>query len=90
MKASIIASVLAAGILVGCGGAAETGVEEDSSNLASREDRLRCITDSGVEYFSDNTYTTQVGYEVCSCGRTPQLTGRRTTHYRVLWEYACH
>ena len=89
MKAYVIAGALAAGLLAGCGGVEEDGLEADSPNLATREDRLRCLSDSVVAYYSDATYTTEVGRERCFCGSTPTRTGQRTQYRQVLWENAC-
>ncbi|ATB49312.1 hypothetical protein [Corallococcus macrosporus] len=89
MKTFVIAGALAAGLLSGCGGVGENGLEADSPSLATREDRLLCLSDFAVRYYSDATYTTQVGYETCWCGGTPQREGIRTSYRQVLWDNPC-
>ncbi|RYZ17411.1 MAG: hypothetical protein EOO70_02030 [Myxococcaceae bacterium] len=89
MKAYIAAGALFAGLLAGCGGGEADGLESEQPNLASREDRLLCITQYTVAYYSDATYTTQVGSENCWCGSTPKRTGTRTQYSQVIQEESC-
>lgn len=84
MKAkAIIGGVLTAGLLfAGCGG---PGLEaEESSNLESREDPLPYCGNQSywIDYYSDATYTTWVGYRSCECYETGRVSGR-TTQYAV-------
>jgi hypothetical protein len=90
MKAYVITgALLAAGFLAGCGGVEGDGLEPEAPILASREDRLLCITQYTVVYYSDATYTTAVGSERCWCGSTPEREGRRTLYREVIQEEAC-
>ena len=89
MKTYIIAGALAAGLLAGCGGVERNGLEAEQPSLASREDRLLCITQYTIAYYSDATYTTQVGSEDCWCGNTPTRQGTRTPYRQVLQEESC-
>ncbi|RYZ43538.1 MAG: hypothetical protein EOO71_02990 [Myxococcaceae bacterium] len=49
--------------------------------LASREDRLICFTDSIITYYSDATHTTVVGEDRCFCNSVPERTGRRSPYW---------
>lgn len=89
MKTYVVAGALAAGLLAGCGGVEEDGLETEQPSLASREDRLICITQYTVVYYSDATYTTQVGVESCWCGNTPTREGLRTQYRQVIQEESC-
>ncbi|WNG57879.1 hypothetical protein F0U59_26315 [Archangium gephyra] len=89
MKTYIIASALAAGLLAGCGGVEEDGLEAEQPSLATREDRLICISNYVVVYYSDATYTTEVGVERCWCGEWPTREGLRTSYRQVYSEESC-
>jgi len=69
---------LAMGLLAGCGGAADG---EEPSQLSTREDGLEyCEGFSDVTYYSDATYTVQVGHGDCSCGHTLRISGRKSEY----------
>ncbi|WP_123784141.1 hypothetical protein [Corallococcus macrosporus] len=80
---------LVAGLALGCG-----GVDADSDgqdNLASREDALPWCGNSSYQYtyFSDATYSVQVGVDICECNDSMRRSGRRTAFVQVDWEYVC-
>ncbi|NMO16830.1 hypothetical protein HPC49_04805 [Pyxidicoccus fallax] len=89
MKAYVVAGALVAGLLAGCGGVEEDGLETEQPHLATREDRLICITQHIVVFYSDATYTTEVGVEHCYCGYRPTLEGQRTLYRQVYSEQSC-
>ncbi|MFY0568459.1 hypothetical protein ACN28E_32150 [Archangium lansingense] len=89
MKTYIVAGALAVGLLAGCGGVEEDGLETEQPSLATREDRLICNTQYIVVYYSDATYTTEVGVEHCWCGNTPTREGLRTSYRQVYSEESC-
>ncbi|WNG46919.1 hypothetical protein F0U60_24410 [Archangium minus] len=60
---------LTMGLMVGCGGVADETTQE-SSNLETRQDAIPDCSggDYYTMYFSDATYTTQIGGWGCHCG----------------------
>ncbi|MCP3168189.1 hypothetical protein [Myxococcus qinghaiensis] len=75
MRKSIIGGVLAVGMLAGCGGVDAV----DEAPLGTREDALPfCEGFSFVTYYSDATYSVQVGHGDCSCGHTLRVVGQKT------------
>ncbi|GMU03493.1 hypothetical protein KH5H1_76150 [Corallococcus caeni] len=76
MRKSLMGGLLAVGLLAGCGGVEDLGQEPQ---LATREDELPyCEGFSFVTYYSDATYSTQVGHGDCSCGHTLRVFGTKT------------
>lgn len=79
MRSFLILGLAVVGLQFGC------GVEETDSatqpELASREDRLICLSESITTYYSDATYTTEVGTDACYCGATPVRTGSRSPYF---------
>lgn len=63
---------LAMGLMVGCGGSVEDEAtqEPSPSNLQTREDAIPdCAGETYyTAYFSDATYSTQIGGRGCYCG----------------------
>ncbi|MFY2564103.1 hypothetical protein ACN469_41315 [Corallococcus terminator] len=79
MRSLLMLGLTVLGFQFGCGaGEVDPGAQSD---LTSREDSLlRCTADFYLTYYSDATYTTQVGTERCVCDRTPTRTGIRTAY----------
>ncbi|RKG56557.1 hypothetical protein D7X30_23630 [Corallococcus sp. AB011P] len=76
------------GVQFGCG--MEEAEQRATSELAAREDALyRCTTDSLTIYYSDATYTTEVGSDRCFCGRTPLRTGQMTGYALIGFSEDC-
>ena len=69
MRASIIGGLMATALMVvGCGAPMEP---EESSELSTQEAPLPDCANSGdtlYTYYSDSTYTTEIGGRGCSCG----------------------
>jgi hypothetical protein len=61
---------LAMGLTVGCGGGVADEASPEQSNLQTREDAIPdcSLGDNYTMYFSDATYTTQIGGRGCYCG----------------------
>jgi hypothetical protein len=80
MRTLLILGLAVVGLQFGCGvDEADMGAQAD---LASREDPLYiCLTDSLIVYYSDNTYTTEVGSDRCFCNDWPIRTGRRSSYF---------
>jgi hypothetical protein len=78
---------LAMGLLVGCGGTVAEEATQESSNLATREDAIPdCQGETYYTmYFSDSTYTTQIGGRGCYCGSWNSW-GRTSTYTNYLTE----
>ncbi|WNG14545.1 hypothetical protein [Cystobacter fuscus] len=74
-------------MMVGCGGAvAET---EQEATLETREDAIPDCSASGATYniyYSDATYTTQVGGRGCDCGFYGYW-GKSTTFRQTFYDY---
>jgi hypothetical protein len=66
----------------GCAGA----VAPEASHT---EQALNCTKNYQYYYFSDATYTQQVGDEACACGYNVSLLGFRTQYKLVEWESRC-
>ncbi|RYZ35406.1 MAG: hypothetical protein EOO71_35540 [Myxococcaceae bacterium] len=77
MRAAIIAGLMAVVGLAGCGGA-EPIEEQDS--LSTREDALPFCGNQSywIDYYSDATLSTWVGFMACDCYETAYISGRRT------------
>ncbi|NTX17103.1 hypothetical protein HUA74_23455 [Myxococcus sp. CA051A] len=76
MRKSIMGGLLAVGMLAGCGGVDNVG---EDSQLGTRADELPfCEGFSFVTYYSDATYSVQVGHGDCSCGHTLRVVGQKT------------
>ncbi|PTL74954.1 hypothetical protein [Vitiosangium sp. GDMCC 1.1324] len=82
-KATIGALVLASGLLTaGCGGV-DTSQDEQSS-LSTREDALPSCDGQSYHrvYYSDSTYTTEIGGWYCFCGdNSAHIYGRLVGPY---------
>ncbi|MCY1043250.1 hypothetical protein OV208_18175 [Corallococcus sp. bb12-1] len=78
MRKGIIGGLLAAGLLAGCGGIEEV---REQPQLGTREDELPfCEGFSFVTYYSDATYSVEVGHGDCSCGHTLRVVGKKTDY----------
>lgn len=88
MRSLLILGLAVIGVQFGCGvDEADMGTQPE---LASREDALYiCNTDSLTVFYSDATYTTEVGSDRCFCNSTPLRTGRRTMYSTVEYSEAC-
>ncbi|PTL79977.1 hypothetical protein [Vitiosangium sp. GDMCC 1.1324] len=76
MRKSIFGGLLAVGLLAGCGGVEDVSEE---SQLSTRKDELPyCEGFSFVRYYSDATYSVEVGHGDCSCGHTLRVVGTKT------------
>ncbi|WP_420811429.1 DUF6289 family protein [Myxococcus hansupus] len=80
MRTLLMLGCVVVGLQFGCGGdEADLGAQAD---VASSEAPLfRCLTDSLTVYYSDATYSTEVGSDRCFCDSTPIRSGRRTSHF---------
>ncbi|WP_224368912.1 hypothetical protein [Hyalangium versicolor] len=58
------------GLIVGCGGGVADETTQEASNLETREDAIPdCSSgDSYTAYYSDASYTTEIGGRGCQCG----------------------
>ena len=69
MRASIFGGLLSMALMaVGCGG---TPIEEEGADLATQEAAIPDCSgspDSLITYWSDATYTVQIGGRGCHCG----------------------
>ncbi|WP_426730471.1 hypothetical protein [Myxococcus faecalis] len=80
MRTLLMLGLAVVGLQFGCGG--DEALPEAPTEMASQEAALLiCTSEFFVEFYSDATYTTQVGTERCYCGRTPSRTGVRTAYY---------
>ncbi len=88
MRSLLLLGLAVVGVQLGCGAdEADMGAQSD---LASREDQLYiCQTDSLTVFYSDATYTTEVGSDRCFCGSTPLRSGRRTPYAVVEYSEEC-
>ncbi|QRO00599.1 hypothetical protein JRI60_16970 [Archangium violaceum] len=69
MRASIFGGLLATALMVvGCGAPVEQEEAADLSTLESPIPDCANSPDSLYTYYSDATYTTQIGIRGCSCG----------------------
>lgn len=76
------------GMQFGCG--MDEAEQQATSELAAREDALyRCLTDSLTVYYSDATYTTEVGSDRCFCGSTPLRTGMFSPYALTAFSEDC-
>lgn len=79
MRSFLILGLAVVGFQFGCGlDDTDRGLEPE---VDSQEQRIICLTESFVTYYSDAAHTTVVGTERCYCGSTPDRTGRRTPFF---------
>ncbi|MBU8899925.1 hypothetical protein DRW03_25665 [Corallococcus sp. H22C18031201] len=84
--------MLAVGLLVGCGGAVGDGAPTKSAEVVASEGALApsCTSIYEYTYYSDATYTTEVGWASCGpCGSMPTQYGRITAYRVVDYSHAC-
>ena len=84
MKVAILAGLMTAGLVAGCGGA--EAVDTEQPDLVSREDQAKppCRSEYDYEYFSDSTYTEKVGAATCICDSILDNWGQ-VTPYKLGW-----
>lgn len=88
MRRSLMLGLAVVGLQFGC------GMDEAEQRAASEPERrvdalYRCTTDSLTIYYSDATYTTEVGSDRCFCGRTPLRTGQMTAYALTGFSEEC-
>lgn len=88
----LVGAVVAAGLLMGCGGveaeavAPEVEVEESQDTTQFRA----CSNLQLIEYYSDSTYTQLIGEERCDvCWKLPVRTGSTSVYRVVVYRTAC-
>ncbi|RKG62368.1 hypothetical protein D7X30_03440 [Corallococcus sp. AB011P] len=88
MRKRIIGGLLSLGLLAGCGGVEADADVGEETPLSTREDALDlCAATYHVKYYSDATYTTQVGREICLvCNRQVGRSGIRTQFREWIME----
>ncbi|MFP2928114.1 hypothetical protein ACLESO_23520 [Pyxidicoccus sp. 3LG] len=87
MQRFIGSALLAVGLVAsGCGG---VEAEAEPSHLSTQEEELipPCRSSYVIDYYSDATYTTWVGYESCDCGTFPYRLGQKTA-FSIYWDGA--
>ncbi|MCY1040815.1 hypothetical protein OV208_05720 [Corallococcus sp. bb12-1] len=85
MRASILGGVLATALMVGCGPAME---QEEAPDLATQEAPLPDCANSPdylTMYFSDGSYSEQIGGRGCHCGWW-ESWGRTSAYRQILNE----
>ncbi|MBN9682508.1 MULTISPECIES: hypothetical protein [unclassified Corallococcus] len=84
MRKRIVGGILSLGLLAGCGGVEADGSEEPA--LSTQEEALNnCTATYHVKYYSDATYTTQVGMDICLvCNRPVAKSGIKTAFAKWL------
>ncbi|MFP2901260.1 hypothetical protein [Corallococcus sp. 4LFB] len=88
MRRSLMLGLAVIGVQFGCG--MDEADQRATPELAAREDSLyRCTSDSLTVYYSDATYTTEVGSDRCYCGRTPLRTGVMTDYAVTKYSEDC-
>lgn len=86
LYALLAVSTLAASALVGCvAGPTDSDPEEEDTGEASQAIRVNAVE---VDYFSDATYTTVVGYRIYGCNGITNW-GQHTAFIEVDEIYAC-
>jgi hypothetical protein len=88
MRRSLMLGLAVVGLQLGC------GMDEAEQRAASEPEQgvgalYRCTTDSLTIYYSDATYTTEVGSDRCFCGRTPLRTGYMTPYALTGFSEEC-
>ncbi|MCY1018160.1 hypothetical protein [Pyxidicoccus sp. MSG2] len=92
MRATLIGGLLTAGLLMGCGGVEgpEADVEEPLPVTAQAVPPPQFCTYAYTNvYYSDATYTAEVGREVCRCGFRVFIIGPRTPYAAVSQRTPC-
>ncbi|MGE6757931.1 hypothetical protein ACQKGO_07985 [Corallococcus interemptor] len=88
MRRSLMLGLAVVGLQLGC------GMDEAEQRAATGQERgvsahYICRTDSLTIYYSDATYTTEVGSDRCFCGSTPLRTGRMTPYAQTGFSEEC-
>ncbi len=91
MRATLIGGLLTAGLLMGCGGVegSEAGAQEPLPVTAQEAAGLFCSATYTYVWYSDATYTTPVGREVCRCGFKIFRTGDVTPYVSMTQWKPC-
>ncbi|NTX58860.1 hypothetical protein HUA74_03720 [Myxococcus sp. CA051A] len=84
---SILGGLLAAALLVGCGGGNEGGDEVPSPEGEVSAQAI-CESQYVIKYY-DKTYTTVLGTMQCACGADPVFTGTLTPYPKRYNQGAC-
>ncbi|GHG82906.1 hypothetical protein [Comamonas sp. JC664] len=80
MRTLLMVGLAVVGLQFGCG--VDGGAGDAPLDVSSSEAPLvRCLTDSLTVYYSDATYSTEVGSDRCFCGSTPIRSGSRTPYF---------